>query len=202
MKMRLAVLGARGIPAHYGGFETFAEQLAVRLAERGHDVLCFVRPRRANEEYKGVKLRHVRVRNLGPLRTVAYDAACLWQARSSFDVIYMLGYGSSAFCWVPRIWGTKVWINMDGLEWARGKWGRIARWYLRMAEAIAMWTPDRIIADAVAIKENLQSRYHKLPPCDIIPYGSEIVSQPLSRSIQRFRGSSWVLLSRRLPLRA
>ena len=159
----------------------------MRLAERGHDVTVFCEAEEeANEEYKGVKLRHVRVRNLSPSRTVAYDAACLWQARSSFDVIYMLGYGSSAFCWVPRMWGTKVWINMDGLEWARGKWGRSARWYLRMAEAIAMWTPDRIMAEIVAIKENLQSRHHRLPPCDLIPYGSEIVSSACAEELKRF----------------
>src|ERR1700682_2446546 len=170
--MRLAILGARGIPARYGGFETFAEQLAVRLVERGHDVTVFCEAAGdVNDEYRGVKLRHVPAHDLGPLSTMLYDAACLWHARSSFDVIYMLGYGSSPLCGLPRLWGRQVWVNMDGLEWARGKWGPIARWYLRWAEAIAMWTPDRIIADAAAIKANLQSRHRRLPPCDVIPYG-------------------------------
>jgi glycosyltransferase involved in cell wall biosynthesis len=175
--MRLAILGARGIPACYGGFETFAEQLAVRLVERGHDVTVFCETAEdTNGQYKGVNLRHVPARVLSPLRTVLFDVACLWHARSSFDVVYMLGYGSSALCWLPRIWGTQVWINMDGLEWARGKWSPIARWYLRRAEALAMWTPDRIIADAAGIKANLQSRHRRLPPCDVIPYGCEIVN--------------------------
>src|SRR5713101_3173416 len=201
--MRLAILGARGIPAHYGGFETFAEQLAVRLVERGHDVTVFCEAGEgASEEYKGVELRHVRARDLGPLSTVVYDAACLWQARSRFDVIYMLGYGSSALCWLPRIWGTHVWINMDGLEWARGKWGPMARWYLRCAEAIAMWAPDRIIADAAAIKANLQSRYWKLPPCDVIPYGCEIVSSARPEELKSFGlepGSYYLVLCRFEP---
>ncbi|MGC1484406.1 MAG: DUF1972 domain-containing protein, partial [Candidatus Acidiferrum sp.] len=201
--MRLAILGGRGIPARYGGFETFAEQLAVRLVERGHEVTVFCeRGEGAIEEYRGVRLRHVRARDLGPLSTVVYDAACLWEARSSFDVIYMLGYGSSALCWLPQIWGTKVWINMDGLEWARGKWGRIARWYLRMAEAIAMWTPDRIIADAAAIKENLHSRHRRLPPCDVIPYGSEIVGSADAEELERFGvepGSYYLVVCRFEP---
>jgi len=201
--MRLAILGARGIPAHYGGFETFAEQLAVRLVERGHEVTVFCEAAvGGNEEYKGVKLRHVPTRDLGPLVAVVYDAACLWHARSSFDVIYMLGYGSSALCWLPRIWGTKVWINMDGLEWARGKWGRIARWYLRLSEAMAMWTPDRIIADAAAIKENLQSRYRRLPPCDVIPYGCEIVSEARAEDLNSFGlepGSYYLVVCRFEP---
>src|SRR5258706_7044218 len=179
--MKLGILGARGVPARYGGFETFAEQLAVRLVERGHEVTVFCEATKNTlEQYKGVKLSYVSARNFGPLTTIAYDAACLWHARSSFDVIYMLGYGSSALCWLPRLWDTEVWINMDGLEWARAKWSVIARCYLRWAEAIAMHTPNRIIADAAAVKTSLQARYRKLPPCDVIPYGCEIVrSAPL-----------------------
>ncbi len=202
-RMRIAILGARGIPAHYGGFETFAEQLAVRLVERGQEVTVFCEAgESASQEYKGVKLRHVRARNLGPLTTVVYDAASLWQARSRFDVIYMLGYGASALCWLPRVWGTHVWINMDGLEWARGKWGPIARWYLRCAEAIAMWAPDRIIADAAAIKANLQSRHRKLPPCDVIPYGCEIVSGARAEELKSFGldpGSYYLVVCRFEP---
>jgi len=185
--MRVAILGARGIPAHYGGFETFAEQLAVRLVERGHEVTVFCEaPMAASGEYRGVNLCYVPAPDLGPLSTIVYDAACLWQARSSFDVIYMLGYGSSALCWLPRIWGSQVWINMDGLEWARAKWSSIARWYLRLSEAIAMVTPNRIIADASAIKANLQSRHRKLPPCDVIPYGCEIVASARPEQLNSF----------------
>jgi|HubBroStandDraft_1064217.scaffolds.fasta_scaffold51457_1 glycosyltransferase involved in cell wall biosynthesis len=185
--MRLAILGARGIPARYGGFETFAEQLAIRLVERGHKVSVFCEKAEGTcGQYKGVELRHAAAPRLGPLSTLLYDAACLWQARSGFDVIYMLGYGSSALCWLPRVWGNQVWINMDGLEWSRAKWGPIARCYLKCAEAIAMRTPDRIIADAAAIKANLQSRYRKLPPCDVIPYGCEIVSCADAERLDRF----------------
>lgn len=185
--MKVAILGARGIPAQYGGFETFAEQLAIRLVERGHDVTVFCEGAQCtSEKYKGVDLRFVRVRDLGPLTTVIYDATCLWIARSAFDVIYMLGYGSSALCWLPRIWGRQVWINMDGLEWARAKWNSIARLYLRLAETIAMTTPNRIIADAAAIKANLQSRHRKLPPCDVIPYGCEIVTSADSDQLRLF----------------
>ncbi len=201
--MRLAILGARGIPARYGGFETFAEQLAIRLVERGHDVTVFSEATgSASQEYKGVNLRNVPARDLGPLSTVLYDAVCLWRARSSFDVIYMLGYGSSALCWLPRVWGSQVWINMDGLEWARGKWGPFARWYLRWAETIAMWTPDRIIADAAGIKANLQSRHRRLPPCDVIPYGCEIVSSARPEELNSFGldpGSYYLVVCRFEP---
>jgi glycosyltransferase involved in cell wall biosynthesis len=201
--MHIAILGARGIPARYGGFETFAEQLSVRLAERGHDVTVFCEAAEgAGEQYRGVKLRHIPARNLGPLSTVLYDAACLWQARSGFDVIYMLGYGSSAFCWLPRVWGRQVWINMDGLEWARAKWSRFARWYFRCAEAIAMWMPDRIIADAAAIKASLQTRHRRMPLCDVIPYGCEVVGSAGVEQLKNFElapGSYYLVVCRFEP---
>jgi glycosyltransferase involved in cell wall biosynthesis len=187
MPMRLAILGTRGIPARYGGFETFAEQLAVRLVERGHEVTVFCEAAQGGEEtYKGVTLRHLKTRNLGPLTTLFFDAESLWQARSRFDVVYMLGYGSSMFCWLPRFWNTPVWINMDGLEWKRAKWSPIARWYLHSAEAIATRIPDRIITDASAIKANLESRYLRLPTCDVIPYGCEIISNACAEELKSF----------------
>lgn len=185
--MRLAILGTRGIPARYGGFETFAEQLAVRLVERGHEVTVFCEATESRvDTYKGVTLCHLKTHNLGPLTTLFFDAASLWQARSCFDVVYMLGYGSSMLCWLPRFWGTPVWINMDGLEWKRAKWNPIARWYLHWAEAMATRTPDRIIADAHAIKANLELRYRRLPPCDAIPYGCEIISNACAEELKCF----------------
>lgn len=187
LPVRLAILGSRGIPACYGGFETFAEQLAVRLVERGHEVTVFCETaENSADEYRGVKLRYVCAHALGRLSTVVFDAVCLWQARSRFDVVYMLGYGSSALCWLPRLWGSQVWINMDGLEWARAKWGPVARWYFRWAEAIAMRTPTRILADAGAIKASLQSRHRKMPPCDVIPYGCELTEGVCAEELRDF----------------
>src|SRR5260370_14833058 len=114
--MRLAILGARGIPAHYGGFETFAEQLAVRLVERGHEVTVFCEAgESASQEYKGVKLRHVRARNLGPLTTVVYDAASLWQGRSRVDRIFNVGYCAACLLLLPPGWGIHLWDNLGGL---------------------------------------------------------------------------------------
>jgi glycosyltransferase involved in cell wall biosynthesis len=201
--MNIAIAGTRGIPACYGGFETFAEQLSIRLVARGHRVTVFCEARdNPVEQYRGVKLRHLPVRNVGPLATVLYDAECLWHARSGFDVIYMLGYGSSAICWLPRLRGTQVWINMDGLEWARTKWNPIARLYLRLSEAFALRTPNRIITDAAAIKTNLQSRYRKLPLCDVIPYGCEIVSTALPENLTSFGltpGSYYLVVCRFEP---
>lgn len=175
--MKLAILGTRGIPARYGGFETFAEELAVRLVGRGVEVTvyCEAAGDDAPESYKGVRLEYIPSRNFGPLTTVLFDIRCLVDARKGFDAVYMLGYGVSAFCFIPRIYGSDVWINMDGIEWARAKWGVVARVYLKAMEAFAMRVPNRIIADAGGIKGFLEERHWRIPPCEVIAYGAYIV---------------------------
>jgi glycosyltransferase involved in cell wall biosynthesis len=176
-EMRIAILGTRGIPARYGGFETFADNISRLLVREGFKVTVFCEA--TNEErqsiYDGVNLVYVAAPRLGPLRTIAYDLVCLWQARRRYDLVYMLGYGASIFCFLPRLWGTKVWINVDGLEWTRRKWNFLARTYLHLMEGIATWMPDRIIADARSIRTDLRTRYSVRVPCDVIPYGCDLL---------------------------
>ena len=178
--MKLAILGTRGIPARYGGFETFAEKLAIGLCERGFDVTVFCESGESAgpDVFQGVKLRYVSAAALGPLQTVLYDLKCLWAARKGYDVVYMLGYGAAPFCVIPRLWGTEVWINPDGLEWARAKWGFVAKCYFRLMEWISLHAANRIIADAEAIASSLASRHGTLSACTVIPYGCEVIEAP------------------------
>lgn len=178
--MKLAILGTRGIPARYGGFETFAEEISMRLELSGISVTVFCEAAGEPQpsEYRSVALEYVAATPLGPLTTIVYDLRSLWRARKGYDVVYMLGYGASLFCFIPRLFGSRVWINMDGLEWTRSKWSRTARTWLKMMEVVAMRTPNRIIADARAIERNLSSRHRRMPYCSVIPYGAEIVDTP------------------------
>ena len=150
--LKLALLGTRGIPAGYGGFETFAQQLAVRLARRGHQVTVYAEADRAglpDSWYEGVRIRHIQRPRWGATSVIAYDCGCLRDARRGYDLLYMLGYGAAWACWWNRkILGQKVWLNVDGLEWARSKWGRVARGYLRAMEWVSSWAPTRVLADA------------------------------------------------------
>ena len=178
--MKIALLGTRGIPAAYGGFETFAEILSTRLAAVGMDVTVFC-TREAipqPESYNDVTLEYAASPSCGPFSTIVYDLVCLWRARKDFDVVYMLGYGASLFCFLPRLWGTRVWINMDGIEWARSKWSWPARLWLRTMESVALWTANVIIADADAIGDYLRRRHRKVPGLQVIPYGAEVVQHP------------------------
>jgi glycosyltransferase involved in cell wall biosynthesis len=178
--MKIAILGTRGIPARYGGFETFAEKLAAGLAARGIDVtvFCEAGEMNAREKYLGARLQYISAPSLGPLQTILYDLKCLWAARKGYDVVYMLGYGVAPFCIVPRLWGTEVWINPDGLEWARAKWGWVARCYFRLMEWSTIYAANRIIADAEAIAVHLAKRHGQLKHCSVIRYGCEVIDSP------------------------
>lgn len=177
---KVAILGTRGIPAGYGGFETFAEELSIRLVEKGVEttVYCIANDSPQPGVYKGVRLAYLPSPNMGPLTTVVFDALCLWHARKRYDVVYMLGYGSSLLCFIPRLWGGTVWINMDGIEWQRAKWGLPAKWYLKFMEAMAVRTANRVIADAEGIRTFLHARHGGGTPCSVIPYGAPLVEHP------------------------
>jgi glycosyltransferase involved in cell wall biosynthesis len=174
--MKLAILGCRGIPAQYGGFETFAEELATRLAMMGVDVTVFCPTDTPKEEliYRGVTLRFIRSRSLKQFSEVIWDVDCFWAARRGFDVVYMLGVGAGFAAWIPRMFGTIVWINSDGIEWKRGKWSRAQRIYLALAEGLSVLFASRIIADAEAIAKYLRARYRRLKRMSTVAYGANL----------------------------
>lgn len=177
--MKLALLGTRGIPAAYGGFETFAEQLAVRLVQRGHQVTVYAEADQAglpDTWYQGVRIRHIYRPHWGPASVIGYDCRCLSDARHEYDLLYMLGYGAAWACWWARtVWGQKVWLNVDGLEWSRSKWGWLACTYLRVMEWVSSWAPNRVLADAQAIADRYRRLYPNGAPCSFIPYGAPLV---------------------------
>ncbi|MFT7487122.1 MAG: glycosyltransferase involved in cell wall biosynthesis [Candidatus Paceibacteria bacterium] len=179
---RFAILGSRGIPARYGGFETFVDELARRLVQRGVQVTVFCEAdgEPKLKQYEGVELVHVQARAPGPARTIAFDIACLWQARKGFDVVYMLGYGASPACVIPRLFGTPVWINMDGLEWLRPKWSPLARLWLKTMEGLALRSANRVIFDNQALADEIQGRRHAVKHFSVLEYGAPLLSERTS----------------------
>lgn len=190
----MAILGTRGIPARYGGFETFAERLATGLVERGHAVTVYAEADRggriADHDYQGVRIRFRRRPHWGPASTLAYDSACLWNARRDFDLVYMLGYGAAWACWWPRLAGIPVWVNVDGLEWGRSKWNWFGRCYLRAMEWVVTWTASRLIADSQVIAERFRRLYRRGLPIDCIAYGADLTVPGLMDGAQL---SAWAL---------
>ena len=93
-KIKVAILGSRGIPAKFGGFETFAEQLAVRLVQKENSVTVFCEAENGNSPptYKGVSLKHIKTPQITALRSIWFDTVCLIKCLRKYDIIYMLGY--------------------------------------------------------------------------------------------------------------
>ena len=171
--MRIALLGTRGIPANYGGFETFAEELSVRLVERGHQVTVYCRERSPEPEYRGVQLRYlptIRHKYLDTLVHTGFSTLDLLLKR--FDAVLYCNAANALFTFWPRLTGMPTALNVDGLERHRKKWNHIAKtWYL-VSEWMATWCCSAVVTDAAKIRSYYLSRYGK--ESTFIPYGAEV----------------------------
>lgn len=189
--MKIAILGTRGIPNQYGGFEQFAEYLAVGLQERGHSVGVYLPHFHPNqgETYKGVSLHRITSPEhvLGAFANFIYDYLSLRDAiKRRYEIILECGYGTSApSLFVVRPNKSIIITNMDGLEWKRSKWSRPVQWLTRWFEALAVKRSDVLVADNVGIQTYLQSVYGANSTC--IPYGSEVVEAPSAEELNTYQ---------------
>jgi glycosyltransferase involved in cell wall biosynthesis len=171
--MRIALLGTRGIPANYGGFETFAEELSVRLAARGHQVTVYCRQPFPQSHYRGVRLQYlptIRHKYLDTLAHALLSTLHLLGHRS--DVVLYCNGANAIFTALPRILGMPVALNVDGIERKRKKWNRLAQtWYL-VSEWLATFCPTVVVTDALAIQDYYRRRYRK--ETVFIPYGADV----------------------------
>ncbi|HEY7750083.1 MAG TPA: DUF1972 domain-containing protein [Aestuariivirgaceae bacterium] len=169
----IAILGSRGIPARYGGFERFAEEISVRLAARGVEIAVYAEGESDSRErtYRGVRIIPIRPVRCGPLSTIIFDLRCLIHASRRYSVIYMLGYGAAIFFPFVRC---PLWVNMDGLEWSRAKWRWAGRTWLRVMEGIALRFARLVICDAEAIETSLRKRHGDSFRANYVPYGATI----------------------------
>ncbi len=184
--MKIAVIGTRGIPNQYGGFEQFAEQFSVRMVERGHSVSVYCSHRHPYklDILKGVNLLHCFDPEFlfGTFGQFIYDFNCILDSRKQdFDIILQLGYTSSTI-WSWMYPGSAILAtNMDGLEWKRAKYNRITRRFLRRAEKWAVKGSDYLIADSIGIQQYLSDKFNA--PSVFIPYGAELF-QPKADDVQ------------------
>src|SRR5437899_12577247 len=174
--MRIAILGTRGIPANYGGFETFAEHLSTRLAARGHDVTVYCRAHYTSP--RELEFQGVRLKGLPTIRHTSFDTivhsflSALHSVPRRYDAALICNAANAPFASILRLTGTPVAVNVDGLEHKRKKWNWIARRYYLLAERLATIFPTEIVTDARVIQEYYQARYRAGPT--IIAYRGEV----------------------------
>jgi len=171
--VKIAILGTRGIPGRYGGFETFAEELARRLVERGHQVTVYCRAPHPEQRYLGARLCYLPALRHKYLETLTHTALCtLHLLRHRQDVALYCNAANAIFTLLPRLAGMPVVLNVDGLERRRRKWNWLARTWYRLSERLATWLPDAVVSDAQTIARYYLEHYGK--QTHFIPYGAEV----------------------------
>lgn len=186
--MKIAIMGIRGIPANYGGFETFAEEMAPRLVELGHEVTVYGRANIIDyqgEYYKGVRIKVLPTVSHKYLDTVIHTLICVAASFfTRYDVVLICNSANSCFALIPRLWGKKVVVNVDGLEWKRKKWNWLGRAFYRMSEVLATIFPDAIVTDALNIQQYYRRRFGK--DSTYIPYGAPERRLTSTGALQQF----------------
>lgn len=187
--MKIAILGTRGIPNYYGGFEQFAEYFSVYLAKQGHEVYCYNSHNHKFQEnkFKGVHIihQHDPEYKYGTFGQFIYDYNCIKDSRKrNFDVILQLGYTSNSvwFFMLPK--NSVIVTNMDGLEWKRSKYSWPVQQFLKVAEWLAAKSSDYLIADSLGIQSFLKKKYKK--NSEYIAYGAHLFSNPSEAVLQQY----------------
>jgi glycosyltransferase involved in cell wall biosynthesis len=171
--MRIAILGTRGIPASYGGFETFAEELSLRLVQRGHHVAVYCRQRHSDATYHGVELRYLPTIRHKYFDTIAHTAfSTLHLLLHRVDVVLYCNGANAIFTFAPRLLGMPTAINVDGLERKRKKWNQLAKRWYHLSEWLSTFCATRVVTDA----EHIEDYYRDTYGCrsTFIPYGAPI----------------------------
>ncbi len=186
-KIKVAIIGSRGLPANYGGFETLAEYLTLNTDERIEYLVYCSSKAYDNKlkEYNGAKLYYIPLDANG-IQSIPYDNWSFFHAMRRADVLLILGVsGCVTLPFIKLFTRKKLIINIDGLEWKRDKWGRFAKWFNKLSEKVAVKNGDMIVSDNVVIQKYVLDEYSK--KSTFIPYGAnhackhEITDQILSQ---------------------
>lgn len=186
--MRIALMGTRGIPANYGGFETFYENLGPGLAARGHDVTVYIRPRAVGKhdgpDYRGVHLVSVPSIPSKHLETITHTLGSVIHGLTRrYDLVYICGVGNTPLVWFPRVGRARVVLNVDSADWKRKKWGRGAAFYLHASERFAARAANVIVADSQVIQARYRSDYGA--DARFFPYGANLVDSAGTEALDR-----------------
>ena len=164
-KIRIAFIGQKGIPAHFGGVEFHVDELSKQLIRRGHQVTVYVRSWYTPSDldaYEGVRLLHTPT-----LRTKHLDAtlhslsSSLHALAQDYDIIHYHALGPSFFAWIPRLYGQKTVVTIHALDWQRPKWGRLAKSILKMTERFAVYLPDSTIVVSRSLERYFEDKYRR-----------------------------------------
>ncbi|TFC07202.1 glycosyltransferase family 1 protein [Cryobacterium adonitolivorans] len=180
--LRIAMIGTRGVPAGFGGFETAVEEVGRRLVDRGHAVTVYCRSRTSAPDhvppataYLGMRLVHLPALRLGALEALSHSAFSVLHAATGArpDAAFVFNSANAPFVPFLRNRGIPTTVHVDGLEWKRDKWGGTARRYYRWAEQQSVRSADALIADAPGIVDYYRTEF--AIPTELIAYGTHVL---------------------------
>lgn len=178
--VRIAILGIRGVPARYGGFETFAEQLGKRLVEQGHEVTVYGRSRsvpRGLREYLGMRIVRLPAPHSKYFETVLHSIfAAIHVLGNHHDLVYVCNSANVPAVVLLLLGRKRVVLNVDGLEWQRAKWNALGRAYYRICAWVAARLPAHVVTDARVIQSYYARAYGR--NTRYFPYGTDLVPVP------------------------
>ncbi|MBI5729338.1 MAG: sugar nucleotide-binding protein [Candidatus Magasanikbacteria bacterium] len=174
---RVAILGVRGIPNSYGGFETLTEAIAERLAGFGASVTVYCRAQYFKERpavYKGARLVYLSTIRCQSLDTPWHTLKSVLHVilRNTAQVVIIVNVGNAPFAFLAKLFGKKVILCVDGLDWQRKKWNMFARWYLQACSFVAGAAAHIMVTDAESVQEYYKAARHR--GTVHIPYGTDI----------------------------
>lgn len=175
--LKIGILGSRGIPNAYGGFEQFAQYLAVGLIKKGHNVWVYNSHKHPyqEKEWNGIQIIHCKdlEHKIGTAGQFIYDYNCITDARKrEFDILLQLGYTSNSIWYWKWPMNSINIVNMDGLEWKRSKYKKLTRRFLKYAEYLAAKNAHHLVADSIGIQKYLREEYGK--DSTFIAYGADL----------------------------
>lgn len=183
------IIGSNGIPAKYGGFETFVENLTKNKIKQSikYHVACISSNDNKEYEYNGARCFNVKVPNIGAAKAEYYDLVALERTikyikkhKIQNATIYILGTGVGLFIGIYKLrfhkLGAKVYVNPDGCEWKRDKWNLMLKKFFKVCEKQMAKHADLLICDSINIEKYMKEEYKKYKPnTTFIAYGSELV---------------------------
>ncbi len=178
LKIKISIIGTAGIPACYGGFETLTENLVKnKPGNIEYTVFCSTKIyQKRIKTYLGATLKYINLSANG-INSILYDFIGMLKSLNS-DVMLILGVSGCVFLPIIRLlYRGKIIINIDGIEWRRNKWNKIAKFILKFSEKVAVKYSDIIIADNQGIVDYVFQTYNK--KAVLIEYGADHVMQEI-----------------------
>ena len=174
---KIAIVGTVGLPAKYGGWETLVSNLTIYLNQK-FDLTVFcsgVKYKNQPAVFNGAQLKYINL-NANGIQSIPYDIISIYKSLKFADTILILGVSGCIFLPFVKLFGkNKIIVNIDGLEWKRGKWGSFAKWFLKLSEALAVKYSDIVVSDNKAIQQYVFDKYSV--SSSLIAYGGDHVKK-------------------------